>query len=399
MTLALVNHRLDALTIAFRVSLDEELLSYLETRAVLAKRHGRAACEFVHQHMATYEGFRREIGVVGAAWPIRKIRPLCAELASSRAKLVYDLRNEPNYRLHIQVNAPGGTHEVNDVTGEVFDAPGWTVEVVWYAERLASITPERALAESFAIAWGLGYVHEARVRRFDLCADVAGWEIRPDDVDRIVKRPRAQKDTRDDAAELDSLGFCRKPGLGPRVEPGECALATTHETGKPGARKVCGLSVGRGGALMARVYNKVLELGYQREDKRAAEMANWTARGWDGVSPVTRVEFPDPRRCARRARLTRSRSGARGRIRPNGQTRRPQGRAPRGRQTDGARRAASVGVDDDAQVDAHRLPEPARALDNATQRRSAVGVSSGRAVRDRRAARATSSIPGAWGRE
>lgn len=67
---------------------------------------------------------------------------------------------------------------------------------------------------------------------------------------------------------------------------------TTHEAGKPGERRVCGLSIGYGGATVARIYNKVLELSLAgRERKRALEYAQWRDRGWDEEAPVTRVEF------------------------------------------------------------------------------------------------------------
>lgn len=258
-----VAHRVDALTLAYRVTLEESLVETFRRRALVAREHGRAALEW------SRPGFRALVG----------------ELRYSRAAKVYDLTRDPYYRLHIDLCGPGAVEYVSDVTGEVVDEPGWNVELVWYAETLAAWGLARVLEESKTLATSLGRVHEERLRRIDLCADVAGWEIRPDDVDRVVKRPRCGKSIASDGAEIDDLGRARS------VRPGELAGPTTHEQGNPGKRRVCGISVGRGGALMMRIYDKVLELGYARESKREAEYDRWAAGGWDGIAPVTRVEF------------------------------------------------------------------------------------------------------------
>lgn len=55
-------------------------------------------------------------------------------------------------------------------------------------------------------------------------------------------------------------------------------------------RRITGISVGRGGAMMARIYDKRAELE-RDEDRRGAEEERWTKAGWDGTSSVARVEF------------------------------------------------------------------------------------------------------------
>ncbi len=145
-------------------------------------------------------------------------------------------------------------------------------------------------------------MHEECLRRIDLCADLAGWHITPEDADRIVKRPRASKDVAREADDLELLGLTDDEKLARRTEAarkafedGETSGPTSYETGRPGKRKVCGLSVGRGGALMARIYDKRLELGLKwkasEPGKVRAEEERWRASGWDGDAPVTRVEF------------------------------------------------------------------------------------------------------------
>ncbi len=55
---------------------------------------------------------------------------------------------------------------------------------------------------------------------------------------------------------------------------------------------VTGITVAAGNPLMARVYAKDIELRQAgREEKRAIEHRIWSEHGWDGVAPVTRVEF------------------------------------------------------------------------------------------------------------
>lgn len=285
----LVGARVDALTCAFRVELDDEFVAELRARRELACRHGRAS--FVWSPPASLAGRGRAAGEAGAEWRhLAEGQPIVGQIGRSEAGK-YHVAREGLYRLLVLEHGPGGSRYVHDVTGEILEEPGWTVEIVWYAETLAEWGIDRCLGEAAAMAWQMGRVVEMAVRRFDLCCDVAGWEIHPEDAAAIVKRPRASYDVASDATELDELGARSRRRRG-APQPHANAGPTTHETGKPGYRRICGLSIGAGGALMARVYNKVLELGLAgREAKRAIEHERWKANGWDGVAPVTRVEF------------------------------------------------------------------------------------------------------------
>lgn len=283
----LVGARVDALTCAYRVELDEEFVAELRKHRDVARRFGRVAFEW----RGTTDGIRGAAPFdVGVRWrELAEDKPIVGEFTSlDRAR--YQIKREPSdrssvgYRILVLEHGPGGSSFTDDATGEVVETPGWTVEIVWYAETLASWGVDKCLAEGAAIAWRIGKVEEQAIRRVDLCADVAGWEIHPEDAAAIVKRPRASYDVARDASELDELGE--------RKSRSSYVAPTTHEAGKPGVRRVCGLSIGAGGALMCRVYNKVLELSLPgRERKREIEHLRWRDAGWDGVEPVTRVEF------------------------------------------------------------------------------------------------------------
>lgn len=241
--LSVVGARVDALTVAFRVALDEELVAALEARANVAREHGRASFAF---------------------------RTLRGELAHSRASRTWHVTNEAaGWRVMVDCKASGAIDLPN---GERL--PGWTVEVVWYAQVLADL-PHVGVAVERArvLAEGLGSVLDARVRRVDICADVAGASVLPEDVDRLVRRARAKVTAHGVEREIEGPLF---------------AGTTSHHANK---RQISGISVCPGGALMARLYDKRRELAQQPEGKRLAEESRWKDRGWDGEAPVLRVEF------------------------------------------------------------------------------------------------------------
>lgn len=321
-----VGQRVDAITLAYRVRLDPELVDELATTAKLARKHGRAALSW---WMRVPDddgdgtiGKRSRIGTrrgVAARWAdevdgrVLRERRTWGELRYSRAMKRYLLVNEPVFRVLIDEHAAGdgelvecricfGDRVLSD--GEPCPAcgasglvalPAWTVEIVWYAEELARLTEEQGsataaldvvLRESAALASNLGDVFASRLRRIDLCADVAGWQVESSDVRRIVKRPRAKWEVRDDADAFDK----RKPQERAR-DDGAAVFGKGPTLAK---RRVTGIMIGFGGDMSARLYDKRSEL--EKEDdttarRRDDEEARWRARGWDGVSPVTRVEF------------------------------------------------------------------------------------------------------------
>lgn len=110
-------------------------------------------------------------------------------------------------------------------------------------------------------------VHEARVRRLDLCADATGLMFQRDDEDRCVTR--ARRKVRFQAPERS---FTRRT-------KGESSLT--------------GFFIAPKNPLSVRIYDKTEELlAVQGEDseKTRTELAAYRAAGWDGLSPVWRVE-------------------------------------------------------------------------------------------------------------
>jgi hypothetical protein len=297
----LLSSRIDALTMAFRVRLAPSFVETLKKRAEIASEHGRAGIEYENERGA-----------------------ICGELRWSRTQKVWNVTREPSepewygYRLHVDMAAPGGGNpreceacggtcfrsmslpcarcrgggcalcegvgsitkidECRECKGSGFyEEPGFTLEIVWYAQSLAMHGLQRLVDDSARIARTCGEVYEARVRRIDLCADVEGWDIRADDVRRLAKRPRAKW-------AVDDAGLEREEGAD-RKESRGC-----HGTGALERRRITGISVGRGGALMCRVYDKRAEVE-RDERRRELEEARWRDAGWKGVSPVARVEF------------------------------------------------------------------------------------------------------------
>jgi len=102
------------------------------------------------------------------------------------------ITNDPHFTIRIDESAPGEETRLNDRTGKTENVPGWTVEIVWRAQELARVGLEFVLRESSALFACLGELHEQRVRRVDVCADVEGWELDARDLARLVKRPRAK---------------------------------------------------------------------------------------------------------------------------------------------------------------------------------------------------------------
>jgi hypothetical protein len=281
-----VSHRVDALTQAFRVQISERAKKVLLERAKIARVHGRAS-----------------IGdETGADWELKV--PLRGD-----GKL-WRLRREDHVRLQIDLRAPGGHRETIEreewiekgitwdpierkykpatvlaSTGEsdVIEHPGWTIEVIWYAQYLAETPLADVIAEGRAIAKRFGVVLEERLRRIDLCADVAGFEIKTADYLNFSRKAHVKLFPYTEKPEGDD-GF-RNVEL--RVKEVDLpALCNMYAAGK-----IAGIRVGCGNA-QACVYDKRKHLqDCGGGGKREAEEERWTKGGWDGVSPVARCEF------------------------------------------------------------------------------------------------------------
>ena len=241
-----VGHRLDALTVAYRVAFPRELRDELVRASEVAKKHGASEFRFGE--------------VLGA-------------MKYSRADRAW-LVTCPRFRVLFALNAPGA----------VGDEPGWTLEIVWSAHALAVMSVERARRASHRIARSCGVVFARRLRRIDLCADVAGWQVEHADVEHFVRRPHARADSHafsaDDVIRLED------------DVAGELEAGLSHERVVTHYRShVTGFSFCPGRAMMARVYDKRCELKLKRAEFRAAEEARWRAGGWDGEAPIARVEY------------------------------------------------------------------------------------------------------------
>jgi len=154
---------------------------------------------------------------------------------------------------------------------------GWTVEVTVHAVFLATHPLGDAIALTVRLAATLGAVSEARLRRFDLAADFAGFSLSPSDVERLqTTRSKAQQFVVQDK-DVAEVGT---------------PLGRSLREYRDSALKVTGFAVSSGNPVMARIYDKQAEVRLPgREEKRAIEEARWLSAGWDRSQGVVRVEF------------------------------------------------------------------------------------------------------------
>ena len=348
--LKLLGSRVDALTISARVRLDPKLVDKLRKENERANRHGRVAFSWASEEPDTPMGpsTARRLGPHRLRWiddhdRVRRVNRLWGELRRSDRRGTWIITNAPYFRLQIREHGPGAPEELRDcaiccgggmravapVSTSVFALkngllptkldvcsscggsgreriPGFTVEIVWYAQELARSGLEVCLRESEALAALCGEVEELRLNRIDLCADVEGWTVEESDARIVAKRARADLAIDDgraanDADDVDEAGKVREgrlrpPSCGPRCRDGcICRNVRVHATGGMQRRRITGISVGSGGAVMSRIYNKRVELERDTSDtgaqRRADEEERWRAAGWDGDSPVARIEF------------------------------------------------------------------------------------------------------------
>lgn len=360
--LKLLGWRVDALTVAYRVDLDPAFVDHLEARAKVAKKHGRAAFVWsvavpdddgdgVAMSRNKHPGVRKvlphgrhRVGPMPLRWAsehdrIAREAKTWGELRFSRSEGCWRIINEGYARIGVTLNAPGAAdkdghrrmrkcsrcagegmiaiplvgaafvssmgHEACPVcrgAGKI-KAPGWTLEVTWYAQTLALLGLEKTIHESAALAANCGEVLETRIRRLDLCADVGGWELEEDLLRQLVKRPHAEwrrwNQTDDDEkreAYDDRLVVPRARRVSDDAGDGDDEdRAAVYGAGSLARRRVTGFVIGRG-HFLCRIYDKRAELARAAEhasgaERRELEEDRWRRREWDGISPVTRVEF------------------------------------------------------------------------------------------------------------
>jgi hypothetical protein len=281
-----VHHRVDALRQGFRVHLSVRAREKLFERGKIARVHGRAS-------ITDEKGDDWQLTV-----PFRG------------DGLIWDLKREDHVRIRIDPKAAGGHKEfvpktewvekgqrynveqkrfepaiIERETGELdcVETPGWTIDMIWAAQYLASHDLADVIEEGRAIARRFGELIEDRLRRIDLCADVAGFVIRPDDYTNFSRKAHVKVFPYTDKPEGDD-GF-RKVEM--QIQEKDLpALADLYASGK-----IAGIRVGCGDA-QAVVYDKVKELTEKGGGgKREAEHMRWTYGGWNGADPVTRCEF------------------------------------------------------------------------------------------------------------
>lgn len=168
----------------------------------------------------------------------------------------------------------------------VWDAKGshgWRLEVVVSQVYLATHSLDEAIALTVRVAEAFGEVREVRMRRFDIAADFRNWTFEEGDdkallTCRLTKRNRFAEV---DAGELPELLDEQRAGDENR---------RTYRT-KTGYR-ITGISISPNGDIHGRLYDKLEELGLpNRERKRAIELEAYRRAGWLEGETVARLEF------------------------------------------------------------------------------------------------------------
>ena len=279
----IVQNRVDGLTVAYRVKLSERGVADLRARSRVAFEHGR--CLFVDVANVEWELKVPRRGD-GQMWRLRRedhVRIQIDPKAPGGHKEIIDLR-EPTSLTYENAASPRLTGVIGKVgyamTGEVevIEDPGWTFELVWYAGHLSEMPLDLVLLEGRDIVGRFGEIHEERIRRIDMAADVAGFDIRDDDFAHFIRRARVKE-----------FPFTKKPNGddGFREQPAQLAAFADTVISKA----IAGIRFGRTD-VVARIYDKREELVQKgTPDKRAREETVWMKNGWDGSAPVTRVEF------------------------------------------------------------------------------------------------------------
>lgn len=264
----LLQRRVDALVIAYRVELTDAMRERLRERQAVAQEHGRSELEVYHaadDGRAAFRGELRRTRSVERHYvengDVRVVIDLLAPVPEDRTK-----RKPPEDDGEAPMIEPLKV--------------GWTVEVTARASWLAVTELDAAIEIMGRVAQAFGYVHGERLRRFDLAADFSGWSLLPVDGDAWVKPRRAKigayipdiaHEETDDRAELEEQG----------APAGTLARMYRDRRGR-----VTGFTVGQGGALSMRLYDKRAELRLpQSEHKRELEYTIWSRAGWVEPKP------------------------------------------------------------------------------------------------------------------
>lgn len=250
--------RIDALTIAFSVDLDPEAKATLERRGALAEENKGKAAFSLH-------GLECEIQVT------RKKKWWFFKNADMRATL------------DLQIAANDG---------------GWNIEVVLDARYLAAQAHDFGAGIELArkVAGSFGTIRAERLRRFDICADFAGFNMTDRMCDKWLMPKGGKKMT----------GYVVDADTGRQTKKLTKVVSTIGEYRN--ARKVTGNVICPGNTIVNRTYDKTEEVclaGGSRPAKKSLEFAQWRAAGWHNdrsldqllkmkskeLDQVVRVEF------------------------------------------------------------------------------------------------------------
>jgi hypothetical protein len=232
-----VGRRIDALVLAFAVTPDPHRIEYLQTHALEAQDRGAAVLEFRAEGLA-FEVVKTQLVT----------RVVFANL---------------DVRCQWDENASGG----------------WQLAVTPCATYLATHSLEETLALARRIAGCFGVVDAERLRRVDLAADFQGFPLVEMGQEALQTRRSNTASFQTEAKDVE--GVPDLDGYGAPVRVYRKSDAT-----------ITGYVVSPGNTIMARLYDKTIELKHPgREHKADLEHTIWKAHGWDGESQVTRVEF------------------------------------------------------------------------------------------------------------
>jgi hypothetical protein len=270
---SLVGARVDWLEVTFRVDFDPARLALLKRRGTEATKLDSPTCVGLGVH-----GFKLHAPSRSGRW----------------------LLQNDDARIEVLEHGPGRDKD----TG----SPGWGVRVIMSGTAMLAMGYRRAFGFAHEVARELGDVVEARNGRVDLCADLAGYELRPEDRNAFVKQRRVKlQPMAHDGAPVAVAKRKRRGTDGEEVSKAQApmwkldgrrvvALLKDADDGWNAefyaGGTFTGFAFGSRTTVSARIYDKRHELRAGAvEEKRLAEEAEWKRNGWDGEACVTRVEF------------------------------------------------------------------------------------------------------------
>lgn len=262
----LLTWRMDAFQVAFRVGVHPRVQLELRRAHELARKVGAAPFfvgtspirEVQNVDMSAMERAALEAEAELASWGEERLATSAAfQLKSSRSESGKLLMTNADMTIHV---GP--------------DQHGFDIVVQASAVYLATHEPAAVLAYMRTLVLNLtGGVHgcEQRARRLDVCADATHVSFGPADRDAFIRR------------SIKSATWFTIP-----QSKAEWARRT------PDGTCFTGFGLGsRGSSIYVRLYNKTEELMSQHgidAEKTRTELAAYAAAGWDGRSPVWRLE-------------------------------------------------------------------------------------------------------------